>query len=459
MAANDEQRVRTERANQVALFRYQLIREAADPQLSTRQRGRLVRQIAAVEHPGPFGKPVRVSRQTVDRWIRAWRAGGLTALMPSPRQCSPRTPGEVLEVCAALKRERPERTAAQVARIVRLQLGWAPSESTLLRLFGRLQLSSPPGPDSVFGRFEAERPNELWVGDALHAVRIAGRRTYLFAFLDDHSRAVMAARYGYAEDVLRLASALRPGLASRGVPESIYVDNGSAFVDSWLRRAVAFLGIKLIHSTPYRPQGKGKIERFWRTVNEQFLVEIPGRPLADLGDLAELNRLFVAWVETVYHRAVHSETGQSPIDRWQAGAPFRLPTPAQLTEAFLWEAVRTVTKTGTVSLFGNTYQVEPALTGYRVALVFDPFDLTRIEVRRHGKPAGLAVPHRIGRHAHPKARPEPDTGPPTPATGIDYLAMLDAAHTELTAQQINYLAIADLDATDPTSQYLNQEQP
>jgi putative transposase len=456
MNADDEQRVRTERANQVALFRYQLIRQAADPELSTRQRGALVRQLAGVEHPGPFGAPVRVSRQTIDRWVRSWRTGGFTALVPSPRQCSPRTPGEVLEVCAALKRERPERTAAQVVRIVRMQLGWAPSESTVLRLFGRLQLTSPPGPASVFGRFEADRPNELWVGDALHAVHIAGRRTYLFAFLDDHSRAVMAARFGYAEDVLRLAAALRPALASRGVPDSLYVDNGSAFVDSWLRRAVALLGIKLIHSTPYRPQGKGKIERFWRTVNEQFLVEVTdGR----IGELAELNRLFVAWVETVYHRTTHSETGTAPIDRWTAGAPFRLPTPAQLAEAFLWAAPRTVTKTGTVSLWGNTYQVDPTLAGYRVELVFDAFDLTRIEIRRHGKPMGLAIPHRISRHAHPKARPEPETPPPAPATGIDYLAMLDAAHTELTAQRINYLAIADSSQADDQATSPDPQEP
>ncbi len=91
---------------------------------------------------------------------------------------------------------------------------------------------------------------------------VAGRKTYLFAFLDDRSRAVMAARFGHHEDTVRLALALRPALAARGVPEYVYVDNGSAFVDSWLLRACASLGIKLVHSTPHRPQGRGKIERF-----------------------------------------------------------------------------------------------------------------------------------------------------------------------------------------------------
>jgi len=73
---------------------------------------------------------------------------------------------------------------------------------------------------------------------------------------------VVGHRWGFAEDTVRLAAALRPALAARGVPEHVYVDNGSAFVDSWLLRACAKLGIKLVHSAPGRPQGRGKIERF-----------------------------------------------------------------------------------------------------------------------------------------------------------------------------------------------------
>src|SRR3954447_1669815 len=117
-AAEDELRGRAERARAVALFRYQLVREAADPGLSTRQRGRLVRALANREHPGPFGTPVRVSRQSLDRWITAWRRGGFDALLPAPRQVTARTPVEVLDMAAALKRENPQRTAAQVVRIL-----------------------------------------------------------------------------------------------------------------------------------------------------------------------------------------------------------------------------------------------------------------------------------------------------------------------------------------------------
>jgi putative transposase len=202
------------------------------------------------------------------------------------------------------------------------------------------------------------------------------------------------------------------------------------------------------HAAP--PAGTGKIERLVLTVREQFLVEITGDPATggrrQVTSIGELNRLFTAWAETVYHRRVHSETGQAPLQRWADGwaaAPPRLPDPAQLHEAFLWSERRTVRKTATVSLHGNTYQVDPSLTGRKVELIFDPFDLTGIEVRWHGNPAGQAIPHLIGRHAHPKARPE-QPAPAAPATGIDYIGLIDAAHdAELAGNAISFAGISD----------------
>jgi putative transposase len=442
--AEEEEQARLERARVIGLFRYMVIREAADPALTSRQRGAMVRAAAAREHAGPSGQPVRLTRWTLDRWIRAWQQGGFDALVPSPRQSQPRTPPEVMTLAAALKKENPARTAAQVQRILRAQSGWAPDERTIQRMFHRAGLTALTAPEAapVFGRFEADRPNEIWTGDALHAVRLAGRKTYLFAFLDDHSRAVMAARFGFAEDTIRLAAALRPALACRGVPEHVYVDNGSAFVDAWLLRACARLGIKLVHSQPGRPQGRGKIERFFRTVRGQFLAELTEARAAQVTSLAELNRLFTAWTETVYHAREHSETGQPPLARWEAGGPFPVPAAPDLADAFRWSEWRTVTKTATVSMHGNRYQVDPALAGRRVELVFDPFDLTALSVRSGGQDAGTATPHHITRHAHPKARPETPPGDDAPrATGIDYLTLLGEQHDRQAAGPVNYAAL------------------
>lgn len=117
----------------------------------------------------------------------------------------------------------------------------------------------------MFGRFEASAPNELWVADCLHRPMIGGHRAILFAILDDHSRLIAAARFEHAETTTRLEAVLRAAQEARGVPERLYVDNGAPFASKQLARACAVLGIRLIHSQPGRPEGRGKIERFIRT--------------------------------------------------------------------------------------------------------------------------------------------------------------------------------------------------
>lgn len=428
------------------MFRYALIREAADQALSTRQRGRLVRDVASRTHPHPDGTLVSVGRSTLDEWIRAWTAGGFEALKPKPRALSPKVPDDVLHLAEALKREDPARTAAHVCELLRVSCGWAPNERTIQRHFRRIGLTRQAlaGAARVFGRFEASRPNELWVGDALHGPVVAGHKAILFAYLDDHSRLVCGHRWGTAEDTLRAEAALRRGFVSRGVPDGIYLDNGSPFVSAQLLRACACLRVRLIHSRPGRPEGRGKIERFFRTVRDQFLVEVAHTSVTDV---AHLNALFSAWVETVYHRAVHSETKQTPLERFVASAAsLRYATAEELHEAFLWSEHRMVTKTATVSLHSNTYEVDAALVGRKVELVFDPFDLTRIEVRWSGRPMGVAVPHTIGRHTHPAARSEPGVDPAPSATGIDYLRLVEARADAELGQRTSYAGIADTDS-------------
>ena len=423
----------------VALFRYSLIREAADESLSTRQRGALVRSLAGREHAGPNDRRVRVARGTIDRWIRAYRAGGFEALTPTSRTGEPVTERRVLDLATSLKREVPRRTAAQVAQIIATAQGGGPSARTLQRHFARLGLNTRPdgSAPAAFGRFEAAAPGDLWTGDALHGPLIGGRKTYLFCFIDDHSRALVGYRWGHSEDTVRLEAALRNALASRGVPRAVYLDNGSAMVSKQLLRACASLGIRLVHSRPGKPEGRGKIERVFETVRIQFLVEIEARPPADV---AELNRLFSAWVETVYHRRVHGETGQAPIERLLAGETAVLPTPAALHEAFLWSEVRTVTKSATISLHSNTFEVDAALVGSRVDVVFDPFELASVEIRFQGRSMGQGIPVVIGRHSHPKARPE---AAPAPApSGIDYLGLLAERREAELAASINYAQIA-----------------
>ena len=428
----------TDRADDVALFRYGVVREAADPRISKAERGRVVRSMATITHTGPTGEPVQVSRCTIDRWVRAYRAGGFAGLRPAPRRVEPRTPAVALELAVKLRKEDPLRSGAHIAEVLRVAQGWSPHPRTLERHFKALGLSRAAltGANVAYGRFQADYPNELWTGDALHGPVVGGKKAILFAFIDDCSRLVTGHRWSYSEDTLAAQAALRRGILARGAPSTVYLDNGSPFVSRQLIRALAVLGVRLVHSRPGRPEGRGKIERFFRTVREQFLVEVAH---SDIAGLEALEDRFAAWVEQSYHRREHSEMAEAPIERFSRMATPKFMSPELLREAFLFSEARTVTKVATVSLFGNFYEVDPALVGRKVELVFDPFDLEHVLVRYMGRDFGPALPQRIGRHSHPMAKPELDAGAPS---GIDYLSLLAAKHKEELGRPIGYRDLA-----------------
>jgi putative transposase len=422
-----------DRAQEIGVFRWRVISEAVDPSLSPRQRGMLVRSVAAGEHLGLDGRWVRVSRNTVDRWIRAYRRGGFGALVPAPRRVANQTPERLLELACALRREQPARTAAQIHRIIVEAEGSAPSARTINRHLAAAGLPWKGGQiGRALGRFEAEFPNELWTGDALHGPLVDDRRTFLFCFIDDHSRLLVGYRWAPREDVLNASRALRTGIASRGLPTAVYVDNGSPFVSGQLLRACAVLGIRLIHSRPGRPEGRGKIERVFRTVRQEVLGELEDHPPQSL---QELNQTFQAWVEQVYHQRVHTETGQTPLERFVVAGPPQLPAEVSLREAFRWAERRTVSRTGTVEMHGNTYEVDPELAGRRVELIFDPLELCEVEARADGRHAGMAIPRKIKRHVHPRAQPPTQPGKPT---GIDYLGLVRKRREQELQKRIDY---------------------
>jgi putative transposase len=231
------------------------------------------------------------------------------------------------------------------------------------------------------------------------------------------------------------------------------VDNGSCYADVSLQRTCAVLGVKLTHSQPGRPMGRGKAERVIETIQQQFMVEVTGderHPARHpVSSLEELNGLLDAWVRTVYHARVHSETGETPQARYDAAGPAAAaPDPGLLRHAFAWSAIRLVRKTATVDLEGNTYSVDPFLVGRKVELVFDPFDMTELTVYWQGRKAGKAVPQVIGRHAHPKAPPDEDDPEPRELTGIDYLKLVTDADAALTGQ----LRLSALDDSEPDGQ-------
>jgi putative transposase len=450
-AADRQAAAARQRRNDIALWRWSLVEPAMDPALTSRQRGAIVRDLASREHAGPDGKKAAVSRRTLDRWIVARREDGFAGLVPSPRQCPPRLGSGTEELAAGLKMENPARTAAQVRRILAIQGGPVPSLRTIQRWLEARELTTRPGgqPPEAFGRFQADAVNEIWTADFMNGPDIGGKPSYLAGIIDDRSRYLTGARFVRRTDAVRFAGVLRAAVAACGIPRNLYTDHGSAFVDSSLERACAVLGIRLTHSQPGRPMGRGKIERVFGVIQQQFLAEVAGDPDGGsparhpVASLEELNGLLAAWLRTVYHARPHAETGQAPAARHAAAGPPDLPDPALLKEAFSWSVLRQVRKTATVSVEGNVYSVDPFLAGRKVECVFDPFDMTQLTVYWQGRKVGTAVPQVIGRHAHPKAPPDEDDPAPAALTGIDYLQLVADADADALADQLRLSALGD----------------
>jgi putative transposase len=195
------------------------------------------------------------------------------------------------------------------------------------------------------------------------------------------------------------------------------------------------LGIGVVHSKPYSPEGRGKQERLNRYIRERFLTEAEA---AGIDNFEDLNDRFGAWAEQVANTRIHAETKEKPIERFLAGGPIERPSPQIVAEAFRWSVLRRVTKTATVSMFANRYSVDPSLIGQNVELRFDPEDLGTIGVYADGVDVGNAVPFTIGHHVHPSV---PQAEPPMPGepTGIDYLGLVAAAEQEAQGSgRINY---------------------
>lgn len=431
-------------ATKVALYRYGLIAPLLDLHLTPEERERIRREVLGRKHviPGEE-KAGPVSARSLRRWLRAYRKGGFAALKPQTRRDKGQTrriDTAVLERAVALREAVPGRSVRQIIEMLALDPETPAGEgavkpSTLARHFKRLGKTRTlmKLPKEPFRRYEKDRPNAQWQSDVWHGPYLpdpadAGRmrRTYLIAFLDDHSRLLTHAGFYWAEDLPSVLDCFKKALAKRGIPARVYCDNGAAYQSGQFLRICAELGIHHISARPYAPAGKGKIERFWQTVDGSFSPELQARPAKTL---EELNALFAAWLEQGYHHWIHHETGETPVARFaRALADIRLPDPVCLAEAFLWQEQRRVDKTGCVSIQGNRYEVDARLVGRTVHLRYDPFDLTVLQVWHEGERFPDAVPHQLVREHDGRVRPRPQRPAELPATGLSYLNLLLQKH-------------------------------
>ena len=238
--------------------------------------------------------------------------------------------------------------------------------------------------NKVRKRWTRDHTHDLWVGDFEDGPYVLEKGhvvpTFLSAFIDCHSRYIVEARYYFGESLDILIDSWIRALSNHGAPLALYVDNAKIYHANGLKAACYRLNIKLLHRPPNDPSPGGLIERFFETVQDQFEAEVRA---GDLLTLAQLNRALSAWLSVSYHQSIHSETNQSPEERYQKGLTIiRQVDISRVIESFMQTVARTVNKTFCdVQLDKRFYRVDPKLRGDRVQVRFDPFStLDTVEI-------------------------------------------------------------------------------
>jgi len=420
------------KAEKIALFRYGLI---APLVLESLPRGELTRraeEIAARTYEIPYSQRTSLSVDTLLDWALRYRRGGFAALAPKPRrdrgQSRALTP-QLAELIERLKRENPHRTGTTLLRELALVSTFGSvSASTLYRFLKQRglterQLLAP----AARKKFEAEFSNQIWQSDLLfgpYVQRPGGGRmqAFLYAILDDASRLIPHAEFYAQQGLDAFLDCLRQAVAARGVPVRLYVDNAKVFRSPQLARIAASIGMLVTHTPPYQPEGRGKIERYFRSVREQFLANLdPQRRFT----LLELNERLWAWIEQVYHLSEHSGLGTTPLLRWQRDIERtrHLPPSTDLRRLFFYRLHRVVRRDSTFLLRGLFYEAPPQVAGETIEVRFDPLDLSQVEIYFQGQAQGLARLVDAVVNAHlPVVKRAPS---PTPEpTGINFVELL-----------------------------------
>ncbi len=374
----------------VALFRYGIISNFVNLPPGARGLYAQIKKKAELDYQIPGSRRTRVAEETIRSWLKKYRMGGFDALLPKERNDkgkARRLPLEVADVLLAVKDENPELTVPLVIKTAR-KSGKIPDdirlpESTIYKLLARNGLTKKKtSADKDHRRFSYQYAGDLWMSDVMHgpAIKTAGgrkRKTYLIAFIDDATRVIPYAAFAYSENTASFMEVFRQAILRRGIPQRLFVDNGSAFRSHHLSLVCAKLGITLIHARAYHAAAKGKIERWFRTIRLQFLPMLSKK---DMQSLETINRALWIYIEIEYHRTRHRILNETPLDCWaNIGQRVRYPEPGvDLTDLFLFESKRKVQKDRTVSLNGMIYEIDAALVGETVTLRYNPAEQGKI---------------------------------------------------------------------------------
>lgn len=353
------------------------------------------------------GEQHRFTWRTIQTWYYRYKNYGVTAMNNHARadkgQVRKVTPEEVLEaINAALPHfHGKKRNKSAIYRFC-IEKGLLHSRQIALTTFCRFVREYELLKEDVSENrrrlaFSMQYANQLWQADTMFGPNVASasvsgahrqrRQAKLIAFIDDASRVLCHGEFFFDENADSMIQALRAAFYKRGIPEQLLVDNGSIYCCQEITLVCARVGCLLRHTAVRDAAAKGKIERFFRRVRDQFLV----RNL-DLSSLGQLNKQFTHWVEHEYNPVEHSTLGMKPIDRFGVDlSRVRFLSPSEDTdELFYAEAIRTVKKDNTFSFQGDRYETPIDLRGKKIQLRYERHRRGAVVVYDKGRRIGQA---------------------------------------------------------------------
>lgn len=397
---------------EVALFRFGVISDLVGGiRLEAGDFEKLLARKAQQKYSIPYSAKTSISVSTIRRWVWAYLKSNrnFKSLQPKDRKDSGDIrcmDSETASILLNLKKEMPNAPLKVLIKTLKkrnpTEAALSLSESTLYRFFKQNEARQGHlKPKTDRRRFEAETTNDIWQSDVMHGPKVEvegkSRKTYLIAFIDDHSRLITHAQFYLAENLQTYLNALQQALSLKGIPRKLYVDNGSAFRSKQLELICASLGISLVHSEPYIPEGRGKIERFFKTVRSSYLS------MFKEGNLEALNLGFSLWLDEDYQNQKHQATSQTPQKRFMTHLELLRSAPHDLHDYFRHRVKRKVSKDRIVSLNRLAFEAPAMLIGEQVDVWFHPEEPQKAEVffknRSYGplRPLDLNVNCRVSR--------------------------------------------------------------
>ena len=342
-----------------------------------------IKSVSQMTFTDEDGHPRQFTWRTIQTWYSRYQKHGVTVMENKTRSDKGKSRKVPLEdVAEAVRKVQPKtygktptrallyRLCIEEGLLTRAQI----APNTFRRVVKQYELLKPDAECSNKLRlaFAKAHANEMWQADTLYGpfVKINGVpvQTRLIAFLDDASRVCCHGQFFPVENVDTLIESLRAAFYKRGVPHALYVDNGAIYTSKEIMQICARVGC-LLHHTPVRDgASKGKVERFFRTLRDQFLA----RQL-DLSSLDALNRQFTLWVEEDYNARRHSVLGMSPLDRYaldRSRVRFLPPNEAN-DELFFVEEQRHVRADNTFSFQGTRYEAPRHLPDRTIQVRFE----------------------------------------------------------------------------------------